>query len=346
MRVCVLLLALGAAHCSASDPYRSLYTEMTGDDSEPDPKQVAVESTGWAEPLVPKGPAVHEMGASELAALLGDGKVEAEAELARVVFERVAALGQIAEGGDVYDALNRADGDALGALVRALSAHAGTAHVAVAGLTAVHSLATNFRSTRTEFVGDKLARAYTLADAGALEAAVRAMNIAGTDEGANAKAWVVQRAAARAVWSLCVGRDGQDGMDAHELPANTPPPKTNENGDVIIERADITPRLAASKRPQDEPSRREVPAHVRASPRNRAAEAGALDALVAVLRAHAKDRRSNAANKKKAVADLEYAFRAIGRICLGNDATAEERRAKALELSAVSVFCFACRARA
>ncbi len=341
MRVCVLLLALGAAHCS-SDPYGSLYTEMAGD-NDPGTEQVAVESNGWAEPLVPKGPAVHDMGASELAALLGDGKVEAEAELARVVFERVTALGQVAEGGDVYDALNRAD--ALGALVRALSAHAGAANVAVAGLTAVHSLATNFRSTRTEFVGDKLARAYTLADAGALEAAVRAMNIAGTDEGANAKAWGVQRAAARAVWALCVGRDGQDGMDAHALPANTPPPEYDDKGDVIPERADITPRLAASKRERGEPLPREVPAHIRASPRNRAAEVGALDALVSVLRAHAKgDRRSNAASKKKAAADLEYAFRAIGRICLGNDATAEERRAKALQLSAVSNFCSRARA--
>lgn len=264
-----------------------------------------------AEP--PTASSILKMSGAELGAAVAKWAADADFKHKGVLFMRVSLFGAVATGTQELDAFVEAvDGQALPALINAATtltcfeqdvSNIPPGMLVQGALTALGTLATG-GSAGLEWKESAagLSRCTHLADLGALNATVHAMNAAGLDATECAQAWDIQRAGIHVIKSVCLGHDGKEGLG---LPR------------------DATESEAMAGLPSEASLRREA-----------ATAAGAIEAIIRVFEGM-RDCVKCGLKKKEARFLLDMALRALQRVTLGYEAAGSTRRARAAAAQAI-----------
>ena len=255
-------------------------------------------------PWRPTRKGVMEMNAGQTALAIANHR---EAEVAIAVVERMAELANGSRAAQ-ETFVKVAGGRAVPALLHAIDTHQHEyPELAVDGLGLLHALSTGFGDMEWKESDAGIERCGTLVEHGVIESAVRAMKHAGFDEG---------KCLGKGTQRFCPGE--RSAWDIQRLGANLIGSVCFGNdGEDHIEFGD----------PQEIAARRQ-----------RAAEAGAIEALVEVIRVHGVRRPSTESDERAAGAqraDLDAAARSLGWVLAGTDADGDARRERAASLQLI-----------
>lgn len=225
----------------------------------------------------------------------------ADFEETSALFMRVGMLGALANASQEMDALlEAADGQALPALIHSVTRHSCGELVGErrlpggmlieAALTALGTVSTHGRKESYA----RLARSTRLAELGALNATVLAMDSSGLDPTACAQAWGIQQAGTHIIASVCAS----DNVEALGLPGN------------------VTDAEAMTRLQSEASFRREA-----------AASAGAVETIIRTIAALRDCTDDCGLRDKRAWNLLKVALRALRRIVTGD--AGKQRRARA-----------------
>jgi hypothetical protein len=250
---------------------------------------------------------IMKMSGAELGDAVAKWAME-ELEDKALLFMRVSMLGN-EDGPHELDAFVQSQrGQAVTALIEATASQScaepsvsekglPSGMVMQSALTALGTLATGgVRGEQWKESSAGLSRSTLLAQLGALNSTVVAMNAAGLDATTCPQAWEIQQAGLHVISSICLGHDGKDGLG---LPS------------------EATEAEAMVGQPSEASFRRET-----------AAAAGAIEAIINVLGAM-RDCVKCGLKKKDARTILDMALRALQRVLLGHETAGAERRARA-----------------
>jgi len=272
--------------------------------------EVALDGMVRLAAMPPTAASILNMRGSELGAAVAKWGTTEELEDKALLFMRVSMLGQTYGPQELDEFVEADDGQALTALITAAMLHTCAeqsvndpgvpAGLTIQGaLTALGTLATGgVHGEEWKESSAGLLRCTLLADNGALNATVSAMNAAGFDVSSCPQAWQIQQAGLHVISSICLGHDGKEGLG---LPS------------------DATKAEAMAGLPSGASFRREA-----------AAAAGAVEAVISVLRA-LRDCVKCGLKKKDARTMLDLALRALQRVLLGHETAGAARRARAVE---------------